>query len=567
MSENYQETNRLPEQSLPGENSADPGLMHNAGEDKTPQAPVPDGAGNALSDEKATAMQDDLRQAKSDALLENTRKDADSAAESSAPQRPAEPAPVPETAIAVPAPESSSQAPEQPQQLTVAAPTVVQPAVDVTVEPAPLPRQKAAGSRKRSRKALPVIISILILAIVLAVLTPTVILPEIRRVQAYNSAEEMLQSGMHDEACAAFSALGDYKDARIMALESRYQKADYLSNLQNYEEAIAIWLELGSYSDSADRARQAEYYWKDGDYQFAISLMEDGQFPFAADIFASLGNYQDSIVLAENCRLLQLEAEYRAAEEALAACNYPVAIDRFKELGDYADSHDRYREASYKYGCRLMEEHKYEHALRRFSDADGFEDAESMIIDAHYRYGSRLLDEEKYESAICHLSQCPGYQNADRKLLEAKYGYVKANMVRTNTTTQSYLKTLVAENYPGAQRLYNELYAWKVEIIAYNNSPYNSTVNQSTVSKYGPMCIHFKVTGGEPGATINLVGNLIAPNGQSGNVYFNSCSDGDTMYATFEYYQPAYGATGTLSLRIYDSDGNLMASGSVRVTN
>jgi hypothetical protein len=139
-------------------------------------------------------------------------------------------------------------------------------------------------------------------------------------------------------------------------------------------------------------------------------------------------------------------------------------------------------------------------------------------------------------------------------------------MVRTNSTTQTYLKTLIAENYPGAQKLYGELYAWKVEIIAYNNSPY-STTSQSTISKYGPMCIHFRVTGGEPGATIDLVGNLTAPNGQSGNVYFNRCSDGDTLYATFEYYQPAYGATGTLSLRIYDSDGRLMTSGSVRVTN
>lgn len=564
MSENYQETNQLPEQPLPEETSADPGLMHDAGVDKTNLPPVEHGAGDALSDEKAVADHNDLQHIKFDALQEHASASADAATETSEEHHPAAAETVPEG----PADQTPQEEPPQTQQLTVAPPTaVVQPEAEVILEPAPLPTQTPPIKKKRSRKALAVVIPILILAIVLAVLTPTVILPEVRRAQAYSSAEDMLSAGMHDEAYAAFSALDDYKDARIMALESRYQKADYLASLQQYEEAIAIWLELGSYSDSADRAWQAEFDWKDDDYQAAFRLMEEGQFLAAAEVFASLGDYQDSIALVDDCRILQLETDYCTADTALTEGNYEAAINGFQALGDYADAHERYLGASYDYGCHLVEERKYEQAIRRFTDAAGYQDADTRLIDAHYRYGSQLLDEKNYESAISHLNKCTGYQNADRKLLEAKYGYAQANMVRTNTTTQSYLKTLIAENYPGAQRLYNELYAWKVEIIAYNNSPYNSTVNQSTISKYGPMCIHFKVTGGEPGTTINLVGNLTAPNGQNGNVYFNSCSDGDTLYAMFEYYQPAYGATGTMSLKIYDSEGNLMTSGSVRVTN
>lgn len=562
MSENYQENNHLPEQPLPEETSADPGLMLDAGVDKTNLPPVERGAGDALSDEKAVADHNDLQHIKFDALQEHAGACADAAAETSDEHRPAAAETIP-----VASPEQVPQEdPPQTQQLAVAAPTAVVQPVEVITEPAPLPQQVPPVKKKQGRKAFAVVIPLLILAIILAALTPTVILPEVRRMQAYSSAEDMLNTGMHDEAYAAFSALGDYRDARIMALESRYQKADYLTYQERYAEAISIWLELGSYSDSASRAEQAEFDWKDDDYQAAFRMMEEGQFLAAAEIFSSLGDYQSSISLADDCRMLQLEADYFAAETALAEGDYEAAINGFHALGDYVDAHERYLAASYEYGCRLLDEGSYEMAIRRLSDASGFEDANDKKIQAHYHYGCELLDGKNYEAAIAQLEKSGDYRDTANKILKAKYGYAQANMVRTNSTTRAYLKTLIAENYPGAQKLYNELFAWKVEIIAYNNSPY-STTNQSTISKYGPMCIHFKITGGEPGATIDLVGNLTAPNGQSGNIYFNSCADGDTQCAYFEYYQPAYGATGTMTLRVYDSDGKLMATGSVRVTN
>ena len=66
MSENYQENNRLPEQPLPEGNaadagSADTGSADTAEKEKIVIPPVRDFSPDALSDEKATAMQDDLR--------------------------------------------------------------------------------------------------------------------------------------------------------------------------------------------------------------------------------------------------------------------------------------------------------------------------------------------------------------------------------------------------------------------------------------------------------------------------------------------------------------------------
>lgn len=568
MSENYQENNRLPEQPLPEGNTADFGSADTAGKEKILLPPARDEAPDALSDETSVADHNDLYQAKSDALLENARGDTDSAAEAVAAQRLAEPDAAPEVPAPLPPAEVPPEEPAESQELTAAAPvTVVPTEAEISIEPTPRSQHQSAERKRKVRKALLVAIPILILTIVLAVLTPTVILPEIHRAQAYDAAEEMLAAGMHDDASAAFSALGDYRDSRIMALEARYQKAEYLASLENYEEAIAIWLELGSYSDSAARADQAVFDWKDDDYQAARRLMEEGQFLAAADAFAALGDYMDSISLVEECKLLQKDADYQSADAALAAGDYAAAIEQFKALGTYADAQERFRSASYEYGCLLLEEGKYEQAIRRLNDASGYEDAGEKKNQAYYLYGCALLKDGKYDAAITQLGKCGDYKDAADQILKAKYGYVQANMSRTNSTTQAYLKTLISENYSGAQKLYNELYAWKVEIIAYNNSPYNSTTTQSTISKYGTMCIHFKITGGEPGASIDLVGNLTAPNGQNGNIYFNGCKDGDTQCAYFEYYQPAYGATGTMTLRIYDSEGNLMATGSVRVTN
>ena len=535
--------------------------------------PVPDGskeksalpvpaAGDvsAASDERATAAHDDLHQIKSDALLENARQASDSTADEAAAHRPAESEDLSEQPAA-PEAEAAPEETSPTQQLSVAP-----AAVPLAAEPETPPQTPPAEQKKRKRKSLPVIFALLILAIVLAVLIPNVIVPAVQRAQAYSAAEEMLHSGMHDEAHEAFTALGDYRNSRVMAMEARYQKANYLTIQEQFEEAISIWQELGSYSDSLARAEQAEFDWKDEDYQAALKLMEAGQFLEAANAFAALNDYRDSIPLVDECQALQLDADYRAADAAQVAGDYESAIRMFKALGSYADATERYQSANYEYGCLLLEQGKYEKAIVCFQNSNGHADAKEKITHANYLFGCALLDGGKFESAVAQFEKCSNYLDAPDKILKAKYGYVQAHMVRNNTTTQSYLKTLVAEKYPGAQNLYNELYAWKVEIIAYNNSPY-STVNQSTISKYGPMCIHFKVTGGEPGATINLVGNLTAPNGQNGNVYFNSCSDGDTLYATFEYYQPAYGATGTMSLRIYDENGKLMASGSVRVTN
>ena len=435
-------------------------------------------------------------------------------------------------------------------------------------------RERAEQKRKKKERFLKklkrTLITLLVIALVLgtiAVLTPTVILPAVEKARDYQSAQQYLEVGRYDEAEAKFRSLGTYKDSADLVFVARYQKAEYLLETRQYPEAIALWQELGSYMDSAQRAADALVQWREPDYSAALAQMEQGSYLAAADLFSTLEGYKDSAEKAEECKALHTEQLYRQAQEAMESGAYPEAMEIYKQLGDYRDSRQLYQTCAYEHAVALLAAKEYVDASAYFTLASGYRDAAQLRKEADYQHGIQLLTAGKYADAINQLGKCKGYSNADKKIMDAKYGYVQANFSRDNKTTQNYLKELIAAKYNGAQKLYDELYAWKVEIIAFNNTPYNHT-SQNTVSKYQGMYCHFKVTGGEPGKTINLKVKVTAPNGQSGTIHFNSCSDGSIWSTRFSYDNPYYGATGTMSVVIYDAATNRkMDSGSVQVTN
>lgn len=428
-------------------------------------------------------------------------------------------------------------------------------------------RQKKERFLKKLKKVLIVLLIIALVLSAIAVLTPTVILPAIERATTYKTAQEYLETGRYDEAQAKFRSLGDYKDSSQLAFTAQYQKAEYLLASNQFPEAIALWNELGSYLDSAQRAVQAEDQWRGPDYSTALAQMEQGSYLDAAALFDTLEGYKDSAEQADECRKLHKEQLYMQASDAKQSGNYLDALALYEQLGEYQDSQQLYIACAYEYGSALLKEQEYVSAAKYLTLATGYEDADQLKKEADYQHGIQLLADSKYKDAITQLSKNKNYLDASEKILEAKYGYVKSNFDRNNTQTRTYLNDLIADNYNGAQKLYDELYAWKVEIIAFNNSPYDQT-NQSSISKYQGMYCHFKVTGGEPGKTINLTVYVTAPNGQSGSIHFNSCTDGSIWSTCFSYDNPYYGATGTMSVRITNSaNGQQMDSGSVSVTN
>lgn len=420
---------------------------------------------------------------------------------------------------------------------------------------------------KRIRKRLLTAVAILVVIAALAGVTVGVILPAVERSNAYKAAAELCDTGSYVEAEAGFLALEDYKDAPERAMECRYLQAEeYLQN-GDYQAAIDIWNGLAGYSDSADRAEDALLQWKDGDYQAAMALKDSGSYTAAANAFGLLGDFKDAQEQQALCLALQQELDYAAALDAAAAGDYLGAMAYFRQLGDYQDAVYQYACAAYLHASALFDNGEYKNAVTYFEEAGDFEDAAQRRIESIYQYGCALLAEEQYSAAIVEFGKCSDHSDAAKKLLDAKFGYVNAHLDATNTTTYTYLKELVDANYSGAKKVFSDLYAWKVTIIAFNNNPYDNTSSQDSLSKYQQMCVHYKVTGGEPGATQTIRTVITLPNGNTGTVYQNNAKAGES-YCTYGWYDtPAYGATGTLYFWAYDEAGNLIGSGTVRVTN
>ncbi len=414
-------------------------------------------------------------------------------------------------------------------------------------------QQQAAARRKKKTKTLLILIPTLVLLAALAIAIPTVILPELRRSQAYTAAQTLLEEEAFDEANAAFLALADYKDASQLAQEALYRKAEQLAGQEQFAQAIDLFTALGVYRDSDERAEETRIAWKEKDYAAAQALQDAGEYVAAAQAFAALEDFRDAAAKQEESLELDRLARYDAALRLMENGGYEEAVALFTELKGYKDSTQRISDTYWLWAQEADAADQLAQALSLYRKAGTREGSDQAIQDLSYRYGRALLEAEEYETAIPLLTACSGYQNADKLLMDAKFGYCSTHADNKNQTTYQYIKELKAAYYKGASALFDELYAWKVSVIAFNNDLF-SKVDMAQISKYKNMYVHFKVTGGEPGETCKLWISLTAPTGESGSLYYEDVKDGDELSCNYYYFNPSQAPGGTLTFRAYDPD-------------
>jgi len=432
-------------------------------------------------------------------------------------------------------------------------------------------REESRQHRKEAGKFFVIALAAVIALGALGWLIPNVVLPGVRNARTMDQAIALMEQGAYDEANAVFTSLGDYKDAPEQAREALYRKAGELREQGRYQDAVEQYTLLGDYSDSAAQAEETLLQWKETDYQAARALVDSGAYPAAAAAFEALGDYKDAPQWVVECQMLQREGDYTRALAAMEAGNYPEAMELFEGLGEYRDSAglmlrcvELKREADYANALALLEAKDYAAAEEALEALDGYADSADLLVKARYNLGCRLLQEEDYAGAVEKLSLCGTYQNTDWNLKQAKLGYAKTHRDRNDPDTLAYLKELQAVYFQGAKDLYNEIFGWKVEITSFSNKEWGE--NQETLSKYGVLYIHFKLTGGEPGQSLVLRTVLTVPGGNRGTVYHNDVSDGYEGYSSFWFNDPDRAPTGTLTFQAYDEAGRLLCSGSVKVT-
>ena len=190
------------------------------------------------------------------------------------------------------------------------------------------------------------------------------------------------------------------------------------------------------------------------------------------------------------------------------------------------------------------------------------------IPEYKYSQACSALDDELYFKAIEAFEELDGYKDSEKKINEAKYKYVLDNKNNDNSTTYEFLSELKRIDYKNSTDIYDDLYEWKITMLAINTSENDETTNKNSISKYDTVYFHFRLTGGKPNETVRIKVVDIPPNGNSGDYYFDSVwEDGDILWYSWGYNEPQYGTAGTLQCKFYDENNNLIGVASVRLSN
>ena len=155
-------------------------------------------------------------------------------------------------------------------------------------------KQEVQRASKRRRRRLTVwIASLSAAAVALAAVIVLWVVPAVR----YQSAMGLMNGGQFDEARAAFSAMGDYGDAKEQLAACDYQEALSLLETGGVDalvQAEADFAALGDYQDSAEKVKQATY-------QQAQALYDSGNYAVARVLFQGLADYSDAADRAQAC--------------------------------------------------------------------------------------------------------------------------------------------------------------------------------------------------------------------------------------------------------------------------
>ena len=111
---------------------------------------------------------------------------------------------------------------------------------------AEIERTEHLKRKRRKRRIVAIIIFLIIVVSTFSVIRNTVFIPA----NKYNEAQSMLTNKQYNDAIAAFSELGNYKDSAEKVYESKYLIAQNMLSNKQYFNAVAALSELGDYKDS-----------------------------------------------------------------------------------------------------------------------------------------------------------------------------------------------------------------------------------------------------------------------------------------------------------------------------
>jgi len=263
-------------------------------------------------------------------------------------------------------------------------------------------------------------------------------------------------------------------------------------------------------------------------------------------------------------------SQYTEAGELMAGGEYEKAISKYEALGDYKDSKELIRECYIKLGDMQFETADYETAIETYQTAADLKDSDELqtkISTCYIAIGDQQFEAGEFKKAIATYSVAADISNSgdiQEKIYDCKFGYVKKNLDERSAEIEKYMSELMSVKYPGIQEIYDEYYAWHINIIA-NTSETDYSTDQNVFSRKDTVYFHTSLGGGEPNETLTLYYEVVWPDGSSEIYTLDSTwKEGSNITARFQYPIPLFGKEGTLTFKLYNKATNeLMGSDSI----
>ena len=343
---------------------------------------------------------------------------------------------------------------------------------------------------------------------------------------SYSKAQKLLEQKQYDEAYEAFDKLGDYKDAAQMALESGYLKAKDAFDGGRYDEAADIFKGISTYRDAGKMYRRSIL-------ENAKQMASGGQFEKAMKELIPLltATTEGGNAYLDEASDLYTDCIRECYERELAAGNAVKALSWFTDLP-----------ASKRY------EGEYEHLM-------------ALVGDVYRSAG-------EWKDAIGAYEAAKG-EDVEEGLLAAMYGYVTEHQDPADTDAGEYIQKLTDAGYADSKDIRKKIYAW-VAVINVGENEKDYINNLQSVSKYKDIYCNITLTGGEPGAKTDIKCVATFPGGGSAT---NKWSGSHAWYtrtrgsSCFYITNPSSAKTGTITIKVYDGDGNVIGQTTVELTD
>ena len=231
----------------------------------------------------------------------------------------------------------------------------------------------------------------------------------------YYAAAKLEQEEKYAEASAAFTALGDYKDAAAqarLALKRGYEKGETLEKAGKQEEACAVFASLGDYEDASERACKPYY-------DLGIAKREEKDWYAAIRAFELAGDYSDAATQI-------LETRYQQAEYKRDQQNWEEAIRLFRELDEYKDSALQANETYYRQADALEQKGDQEGAYDLFVSLGRYKDSYERAHKPYYDLGIAKREAQEWDEAVAAFSKAGKYSDAATQISETYYRQAEA---------------------------------------------------------------------------------------------------------------------------------------------